>query len=95
MKYSYNTDRMVCSSRIDVDIDENGVLRDAKIIGGCAGNTQGVCRLVRSDRRRRTSSVSFPASAAARRRPPAPISLPARSKKRWHRRNDAEETAAQ
>ena len=45
MKYSYNTDRMVCSSRIDVDIDENGVLRDAKIIGGCAGNTQGVCRL--------------------------------------------------
>ena len=26
MKYSYNTDRMVCSSRIDVDIDENGVI---------------------------------------------------------------------
>ena len=45
MKYSYNTDRMVCSSRIDVDIDENGILQDAKIIGGCAGNTQGVCSL--------------------------------------------------
>ena len=44
MKYSYQTDRSVCSSRIDVEI-EDGVLRNATIIGGCSGNTQGVCRL--------------------------------------------------
>lgn len=44
MKYSYQTDRMVCSSRIDIQI-ENGILTDAKIIDGCAGNTQGVCKL--------------------------------------------------
>lgn len=44
MKYSYQTDRAVCSSRIDVEI-EDGILRNATIVGGCAGNTQGVCRL--------------------------------------------------
>lgn len=44
MKYSYKTDRQVCSSRIDVEI-EDGILVCAKIVDGCMGNTQGVCRL--------------------------------------------------
>ena len=44
MKYSYPTDRQVCSSRIDVEIVD-GILVSAKIVDGCMGNTQGVCRL--------------------------------------------------
>ena len=44
MKYSYKTDRMVCSSRIDVEI-EDGILTDCAIIGGCDGNTKGVAKL--------------------------------------------------
>ena len=44
MKYSYKTDRMVCSDRIDIEI-ENGILKDVQIIGGCAGNTKGVSKL--------------------------------------------------
>ena len=44
MKYSYTTDRMVCSSRIDVEIVD-GILVSANIIDGCNGNTKGLCRL--------------------------------------------------
>ena len=44
MKYSYKTDRMVCSSRIDVEI-EDGILTHCEIIGGCDGNTKGVAKL--------------------------------------------------
>ena len=44
VKYSYKTDRMVCSSRIDVEI-EDGILTNCEIIGGCDGNTKGVAAL--------------------------------------------------
>lgn len=36
----------VCSRKIDLDID-NGVIEDAAFLGGCSGNTQGVCALVK------------------------------------------------
>ena len=35
---------MVCSSRIDVEI-EDGILTHCEIIGGCDGNTKGVAKL--------------------------------------------------
>lgn len=35
----------VCSYEMIVSA-EDGVITDAKIIGGCNGNTQGVCRLI-------------------------------------------------
>jgi uncharacterized protein (TIGR03905 family) len=31
---------------MDVEIDDNGIITKVRITGGCAGNTQGVSRLV-------------------------------------------------
>lgn len=36
----------VCSSAIHVEVDENGRIHNVQFVGGCAGNTQGVARLV-------------------------------------------------
>lgn len=36
----------VCSREMKVEIDDNGIITKVQIIGGCAGNTQGVSRLV-------------------------------------------------
>ena len=35
----------VCSSEIQFDVEDD-IVKNVKIIGGCAGNTVGVCRLV-------------------------------------------------
>ncbi len=35
----------VCSSRIDFEV-EQGKVQSVKFVGGCAGNTQGVARLI-------------------------------------------------
>ena len=45
MKYTY-IPRGVCSRQITVEID-NGVVKNCKFTGGCSGNTQGVCSLVK------------------------------------------------
>ena len=37
--------KSVCSRKIDIDI-EDGVIRQVKFSGGCAGNTQGVASLL-------------------------------------------------
>ncbi len=37
--------RGVCSRHIDIDI-EDGIIRSVTFSGGCAGNTQGVARLL-------------------------------------------------
>lgn len=37
--------RGVCSRRMTVSA-ENGTITDAQIIGGCNGNSQGLCKLV-------------------------------------------------
>ena len=37
-----------CSRAIEIDIDtEKGIIADAAFVGGCSGNTQGVCALIR------------------------------------------------
>lgn len=36
----------VCSRKIHVDVDQNGIIHNVQFTGGCAGNTQGVARLV-------------------------------------------------
>ncbi|MFA4046162.1 TIGR03905 family TSCPD domain-containing protein [Prevotella sp. PCHR] len=36
-----------CSKRIDIDIDENGIIHDVSFVGGCNGNLKGICSLVR------------------------------------------------
>lgn len=44
MRFSY-TPEGVCSTRIDLDI-ENGVVRGCAFTDGCEGNSRGVSRLV-------------------------------------------------
>jgi len=36
----------VCSREMIVDIDDNGTILHAKVIGGCMGNLQGICKLI-------------------------------------------------
>ncbi len=36
-----------CSKLIDVTADENNVIQQVFFLGGCNGNLQGVCQLVR------------------------------------------------
>lgn len=43
--FTYKT-RGTCSQEIQLDIDENDVIRKVQFIGGCRGNTQGISRLV-------------------------------------------------
>ncbi len=44
MEISYKT-KGVCSRNIIVDVEE-GIVKKVKFVGGCAGNTQGVAKLV-------------------------------------------------
>ena len=46
MKYTYYT-QGTCSSQIDFELDEQGVIRDVQFTGGCHGNLQGISSLVR------------------------------------------------
>ncbi|MBP3755688.1 MAG: TIGR03905 family TSCPD domain-containing protein [Prevotella sp.] len=39
-----------CSQLIDVDVDDNGIIQDVYFTGGCNGNLQGICSLVRGMR---------------------------------------------
>lgn len=45
MEHISYTPHGVCSRHIDIDI-ENGIIRSVTFTGGCAGNTQGVARLL-------------------------------------------------
>ena len=36
----------VCSREMTIEIDDNGVITKATVIGGCNGNLQGICRLI-------------------------------------------------
>ena len=44
--FSYETDRRVCSKRINFSIDDAGKLHDVEFIGGCPGNLVAIGRLV-------------------------------------------------
>ncbi len=46
MKYTF-TPRGVCSRRIELELDDDGVIMDVRFEGGCSGNTQGVAALVK------------------------------------------------
>lgn len=35
-----------CSKQIDIDVNDNKVIKSVKFTGGCSGNTQGVAALV-------------------------------------------------
>lgn len=44
MVYSYEP-HGVCSMQMNIDVEDD-IIKSVKIIGGCAGNTQGVAALV-------------------------------------------------
>lgn len=46
MTYTY-IPRGVCSRQINLELSDDGKIVDCEFIGGCAGNTQGVCMLVK------------------------------------------------
>lgn len=37
--------RGVCSRKIEIAV-EDGIIREASFVGGCSGNTQGLCALL-------------------------------------------------
>lgn len=43
--YIYKT-KGVCSKEIHIEIDDNNIITNARYVGGCSGNTQGVAALV-------------------------------------------------
>lgn len=46
MKYTYQT-HGTCSSQIDFELDEQGIIQSVQFLGGCHGNLQGISVLVR------------------------------------------------
>ena len=49
MEYRYRTNG-VCSSEIVLNINENNVIQDLKVVGGCNGNLKGISELVKGMR---------------------------------------------
>ena len=46
MEYRYNPNG-VCSTEMIFDIDENNVINEVKVIGGCNGNLKGISSLIK------------------------------------------------
>ncbi len=46
MTYTY-TPKGVCSRQMIFEINENGIIESAEVIGGCNGNLKGICSLIR------------------------------------------------
>ena len=40
------TTKGTCSRQIDIELDDNNVVKSVKFTGGCSGNTKGVSALV-------------------------------------------------
>ena len=45
MEYRYKPNE-VCSTEMIFDIDENDIVKDLKVIGGCNGNLKGISSLI-------------------------------------------------
>ena len=37
----------VCSQEMQVEVDDQGIIRDMRVLGGCSGNLQGISALVK------------------------------------------------
>ena len=46
MTYSFRPSG-VCSQEMRVELDDQGIIRDLKVVGGCSGNLQGISARVR------------------------------------------------
>lgn len=45
MVYTYKTFG-TCTQKIEIEIDENEIIKDVKFFGGCNGNLKGIAKLV-------------------------------------------------
>lgn len=50
MKHIQYQTQGTCSVLIDVTADDNDVIQQVAFLGGCDGNLQGICRLVRGQK---------------------------------------------
>ena len=50
MKHIKYQTQGTCSVLIDVVADENDVIQNVAFLGGCSGNLQGICRLVKGQK---------------------------------------------
>lgn len=50
MKHIQYQTQGTCSLLIDVVADENDIIQDVAFLGGCNGNLQGICRLVKGQK---------------------------------------------
>ena len=46
MEYKFRP-RGVCAKEMSVELDERGIVQELKVMGGCHGNLQGICALVK------------------------------------------------
>lgn len=46
MVYNYKT-KGTCASAIEIDMDENHIIKSVRFSGGCNGNTKGIAALVK------------------------------------------------
>ena len=46
MTYSFRP-RGVCSQEMRVEVDDQGVIQQLEVLGGCSGNLQGIASLVK------------------------------------------------
>ena len=46
MTYTFRP-RGVCSQQMQVEVDDQGIIRELQVLGGCSGNLQGIASLVR------------------------------------------------
>ena len=46
MTYTFQP-RGVCSRAMTVEVDDQGVIRDLQVVGGCNGNLKGICQLLK------------------------------------------------
>ena len=45
MTYTFRP-RGVCSQQMQVEVDDQGIIRELQVLGGCSGNLQGIASLV-------------------------------------------------
>ena len=57
--YSYIT-QGTCSRQIDIDVDDNGCVQNVSFMGGCHGNLQGICALIRGMKAEDVKATSCP-----------------------------------
>ena len=46
MTYTFRP-RGVCAQQMQVDVDDQGVIQELRVMGGCSGNLQGIGALVK------------------------------------------------